>query len=689
MPSVFGPSLSPLAPSPASHFGGDPPPVVTTTDDNNPQGEDEIVTWARNAAATLKRERQAVTTRMTEAVSLSRGETGSIWKSRPPWKIGTRLNKCFTVPNKWASILSDNEQVVVYSSHRTQQQRTAQVLTAAYAKAYADYGWGRVRRNAIFDSRVQGKSYLSLRPDIFSKDKNRPNLFEIPGLQVWVDRNATGIDDAEVILYEYRQSYGKVIFRFPDTKDHLERKYQNLYDPQDFDGGSVASPPATLNMPTGATINNPPYVGAPNPPDDAGGTSGILIREFWTRPHKTVKVTVPMFTASGEPACIPKMLEYEDGTSEPLRRCVTEGNVVYELPESIVDVLKSVESVGGIRILDDFDAWDVVTHKVDSLLYPDGRLLVIVDDAIKPEEGDTMNPLGYMPFIEINAHPESSSFYGMSDIDLIKDAYEALIRLVSLIFDNAMLAGNTVWRIPEESTLTNDDITNAPGAIQREDLITLKYGKREVAPEMPNYVMNLVRFYLEQIDDLAGLSPAILGKSNPKAQQSTDTTLMQTENSSVDFRDAQRELKRADTILGQQFQEFVERFYTEPELVEIKNELGQKEAVPIMGNHLTETFHVQAKPGSLMSSTPTARLTTAMNLIQTGQPLMDLPEIWRLLEEVELIVSAKEIEARITRERANPALKWLVPGADPKPPGGKGKKPNSKRAKAGATQGAG
>jgi hypothetical protein len=692
MPTVFGPSLAPFAPSPGGHLGGDPPPTVPTSDDSNPNEED-VVTWARNARGVLKRERQEVTTRMVDAIALSQGSTDKIWKGREPWKIGTNINKCFTIPNKWASILTDNEQTVTYASTRQQGQRAASILSAAFLQAYVNNGWQRVIRNCVFDSRVQGKAYLSLRPDIFNKRKNAPRLFVIPGIQVWVDRNATCIDDAEVVLYEYRESYGKVIARFPDVEDHLIRKYSNNWDPSNIDNteGKMTAPPATLNMPTGATINNPPYVGAPNPPDDAGGTSGILIHEFWTRPHKTVTVKVPMITVSGEPACVPKEIEYDDGTTEPLRRIVTEGGVVYEIPASLVDEMYALQDMGGVRILDEMDAWEVCYESADQLLYPDGRLLIIVDDAVKPEEGDKLNPLGYFPFIEIEAHPTSSNFHGLSDIDLIKGAHEAFIRLLSLIFNNAMLAGNAIWRIPEGSILSNDDITNAPGSIQREDPMTLKFGKREAAPEMPNYVMKLLEFYLQMMDDLAGLTQAALGKTNAKAQQSTDSTLMQQEQSSVDFRDAQRSLKRGIMVLGQHFQEFVERFYTEPELVEIKDELGQKQAVPLIGSHLTETFHVEAKPGSLMSSTPSARLTSAMNLIQAGIGAMDLPEIWKLMQEVGMITSSREIESRITKERANPAERWKVPGADPGQQKKKGspKKPNSKRAQAGSVQGSG
>jgi hypothetical protein len=687
-PTVFGPSISSISPSPGSHFGGAPAPVTTQADDLDPEGEEEIVAWARQAAGILKRERQDITLEMTEAVNLSRGGT-PFFKNRPPWKIGTRLNKCFTVPDKWAAVLTDSEPTITFGSTRPSGQRTADLLTAAYAKAHEDNGWQRIIRNTVFSSRVQKKAFLSLRPDPFSKNKNAALLLSIPGLQVWVDRNATSIDDAEVIMYEYRQSFGKVVARFPDIEEKLLRKYENEYDPQDIDNGSVLSPPATLAMPTGAVVNNPPYSGSPNPPDEAGGTSGLLIREFWTRPHRTVKVKTPMLTASGEPATVPKRITYADGTSEPMRRIITEGNVVYELPQSLVDGLQDLSDIGGVRILDEQDAYEVCFHKVDSLLYPDGRLLIVVDDFVKPKKGDMLNPLGYIPFIEIEAHPDPMRFYGISDIDLIKDAYEALVRTVSLIFNTANLAGNAVWRIPDTSNLANDDITNAPASIQREDMTTLRYGKREAAPEMPNYIMNLVQFYLNQIDDLSGLTQAAQGKSPPKAQQSTDTALMMQEQSGVSFRDGQRSLKRAMTRLGQHFQEFVERFYTEPELVEIKNALGEKQSFPLLGSHIGENYRVEAKPGSMMSATPTARLNTVLNLLQSGFPIFDLPEVWKLLAEVGAIESATALEKRITEERADPKRQWLVPGAQPQPKKGSPKKPNSKSSKAPQTQGAG
>ena len=687
-PTVFGPSIQGIAPSPGDYLGGGP---VTSSDQTTQQvggEEDDIVTWARSAAGTLHRERQEITKRMQNSLALSRGEL-PFWKGRQNWKAGLKINKCYSVPDRWAAMLSDSEPTVTYSANRPEGQQTADILTSAFRAEYDRKGWRRIIRNTIFGSRVLAISFLSLRPDPFSKKRNEARLSMVSGMQVFMDKNATCVDDAEVVMIEYRESYGKVTARFPDIKGHLQLKYADAREFTDIDSGTdLLAPPATLNQPNGSTVNNPPYSGSPNAPDDAAGTSGIMVREFWTRPHKTVKVKVPMMTASGEPACVPRMMKYDDGTEEPMRRVVTEGNVVYELPLSIVDGLRDIERFGGIAILDEMDAYQVCFHKIDSLLYPDGRLLIIVDDSVKPEEGDMLNPLGYIPLIPIESHPDPLRAVGQSDIDLIQDAYEYVIRLINQLLDAANLTGNPIWRIPSGSEIQNDDITNAPGAIQREDLSMLRYGKREAPPEMPPYIMQLIRFMLEQIDDMAGLTGAAQGKQPQRAQASTETTMMNQEASSVLTRDAQHSVKDAIQRLGQHYQMLVERFYTEPVLVEVKNHLGQKEALPLLGSHLSETYRVEAKPGSMTSASPSARLSTMLNMMQSGQPLVDLPMVWGLLAENGFIDSAQAVERRIGKERSDPKLQWLVPGATPQPPK-QSKKSGSKRSKAPHVTGSG
>jgi hypothetical protein len=681
MPSIFGPSLSPIASEPGSYFVTRPsaPWAHASAYDGVDDTFDPLVEWCRNASAVLHRDKQIVTEEMQRAINLYRGGT-PWWRHRPKWKIGTTMNFCATVPIQWAAILSDNKPRVTYSAHRMEDQRVADIATAAFDDMWRDTNGQQKMRNAILGSRIQKKYFLRLTYDpLANRGEGGPCVTVVTGEQVFVDENATCIDDAEVILYEFPQSPNKIFSKYPHLKEKIMRKRSENRGYENNDNGSILSPATTQNLPTGDIINNPPYAANANPPDNAGGTSGITVREFWTRPRATTKVSEILFLASGEPATQPKMVEYEDGSTEPLRRVRTEGNIVYEWPQEFLDIAREMEPMGGLRILDDTEALECVEHKVSYPLYPDGRLIVIVDEEFKAE--DRMNPYGYIPLVEISAYPDPVKFWGTSDIDLIADVYEYWVRLWGILFDNANLTSNTVWRLPIGSEMSDEDITNAPGSIQREDLVTLKFGKREPAPDMPSYVIKLLEYSEGKIKELSGLNEISSGTAKFKGQQSSETVSMYQEAAGVRFNDALHGIEQASVRLGEQFLELMTRFYTTPRIVQIKNEQAQiQEPIPYIGSMFVAPMKVEAKPGS--SRTPTQKLNSLLNLMNTGKPIVDLPEIWEQLQEMGLIRSSTAMQRRIVSNLRDPSKSWLVTGQLPggAPNASTPKKGGSKRA---------
>lgn len=683
MSSIFGADAIELGPGAAAGgwLGGSPgdPPAPQKT---RTGPENKLVAWCRRVNGTLKRERQEVTERMRRCTNMARGST-PWWRSRPSWKIGTRLNYAATVPLTWTAILCDAKPSVSYSALDRTKQRRADIATAAWNQAYSDGQWdGQVKR-AVLTARVQSKAYLRLTYDALAHGgRGRPKLSVVLGEQVYMDHNATCIDDAEIVLYEYRESYGSLCERFRGLRDKLDRKYDRPKSEGYGEEQSVLAPTAAYKMPEsagGQTYFTPAYAASPNPPDSASGSSGILVREYWTRPHKTIEVSEVQFLTSGEPATKPKMYKTIDpADSEPLRRIITEGGVIYELPESLVNAMYDTMGSGGIRILSDQPALEALTHKVRYPLYPEGRLVVIVDEDI--EADDRMNPLGYFPFAEINSNTDpGGGQYGLSDVDLIADAYEQLVRFVSLVYDTGNLAGNPIWRIPIESVIDNDSITNAPGAIQREDIMSLKYGKREKGIDLPAFVIQHIRFLVEQIKELSGLSDMMTGKMPPKAQISTETMTLGQEASGVRFRDALADISRCMQTLGEQFLELAARFYTSPIIVQIKNDAGITEPTPMLGSYLTDKFVVEAKAGSRQPAGPSARLTTLLNIKNAGVP-MPLGTVYDLLEEVGSITSSTATQREIETLMRDPSQRWKLLGL-PQPGQQQPKKPGSKRSK--------
>ena len=643
-----------------------------------------MLNWCRNVNGTLKRERQGVTDEMRRNTNLANGGT-PWWRKRADWKIGTKINYCAIVPLSWTAILCDAQPSVNYTALDRTKQKRADIATAAFTQAYESGNWAKRIHDAVLISRVQKKSYLRLTYDSLAHGgRGRPKLTVVLGEQVYMDRNATCPDDAEVLLYEYRESYGSLCARFDSLKNKLARKYDQPRNQSGENNQDVLSPPTSYHLPTGNTVHNYAYAASANPPDSAAGSSGILVREYWTRPHKTLEVDEVQFLASGEPATEPKMYEtVEIEDEEPLRRVTTEGGVIYELPESIVSAMYDAMDNGGLKILEDQAALQCIMHKVKYPLYPDGRLVIIVDEDI--EADDRMNPLGYFPFAEISANSDpGGGQYGPSDVDLIADVYEQFIRLVCLVYDTANLTGNPIERIWEGATISNDDITNAPGALRREDIQSLKYSKREPGVELPQYIIPYIKWLVEQIKELSGLSDVMLGKMPPKTQVSTETMTMGQEASGVRFRDGLASLQSAMRTLGEQFLELMARFYTQPVMVQIKNDAGVPEATPMLGASLTDPFVVEAKAGSRQPSGPTARLNTIMSLKAANIPFA-LQSIYDILEEIGAIPSAsaamREVE---TLKSQGPKSEWKLVGIQPPgKPGQPTKKPGSRRDKAG------
>jgi hypothetical protein len=147
----------------------------------------------------------------------------------------------------------------------------------------------------------------------------------------------------------------------------------------------------------------------------------------------------------------------------------------------------------------------------------------------------------------------------------------------------------------------------------------------------------------------------------------------------VRFRDALACLSRALQGIGEDFLEFVGRFYTSPVIVQIKNDAGITEPVPMVGTYLTDPLIVEAKAGSRQPSGPNARLQTLVSLKSAGVPL-PLTTVFRILEELGTIPSASGTMRELEEMLRVPGQQWKVLGF-PGQPQQQAKKPGSRRQK--------
>ncbi len=642
---------------------------------------DKRVEWLDAVRNTLTNERSVVTQEMRRNMSLYEDKQWETFGSnrRAPWKLSGVVNYVAWVADTKSAIMADNRPKATYTTPKREDAYQAEILSAAWSEWWET---AQIQNKIEITSKIaviRKIGYIKLGYDpIADAGRGAITAKVVDGISCYVNKEATSPLDAEIFLEEYTEPVGLVIEKYSKLKGN--RDIFSGYDTEDEDeqgensnsagGDTKVQPAQSYTDPEGVTQHTAPY----SAPDSRGNFERdgkrCLIREVWTRPRGPqyqTEVDEIKFTVAGEIVTRPKFLEFADGHREPLQTVILSNHIVYELPLSTVMVLQFAEQFGGLRVLHSEDALEAVhiTKKVP--LYPTGRRMIAVGSVIAD---DGCNPFahGRFPYAPLPERP-ATRYYPRSSIDRISSLQDCLNRIVSMVFDAAHLTANPIWRMPLNSDVADEDITNAPGAILREDPMSLKLGKRERGPDMPAYVINFIQFIISQIRELSGLTETATG-GKFKGQQAAETVSMYQEAANISIRPSMRMVEQCIVEIGQQFRGLVGQFYTRERLIHYKDDAGVERHVAFIGTRLTGNMHMTVKAGSMLPTSPSARLNYALQLINT--PAFDIPELLRNLEEVGLIDSATRVLKRLQQERSNPQLQWLIPALQP--PGGKQKK---------------
>lgn len=645
-----------------------------------PDGKDlhPLVRWANAADSALEHENRGEHNRMKR----NRDQyDGKQWSGmRAPWKNKTVLNYSAWVCDQWASVLADNKPKVTFESYLQDLQYEADIMTAAWEDCYSRRNWQGCIEDVILCSRIDGVSYLHPVYDPYADEgEGAPLIKKVLGTQLSMDRDAHDPYDAVLLRYEYYLPLGEVLAKWPHLREVLrpdgnapgspsgaaysqQAGTQIVYDTanQQIQQANITAP---MTLPAGENSFQGAYK-APTAPPSYTGTGGQRVREYWQRPKgPSAQTTVKKikFGIDGKPVTRRKFMRFPDGSVEPLKTVITEGQIVYELSSVDADIMQYVSDIGGLQVLGVFDALEVVQEEVAVPLFPAGRRTVIVGDYLAD---DGMNPFGHgrFPFIPIYAYRSAREKHGISDIDRVYTLQDYLNRLYSLLLDAAILTSNPIWLIPTDSQIADEDLTNAPGAIIRGEMTTLKLARREKGPDMPAYVTQLIQLTIAQIREISGLSESATG-GKFKGQQAAETVSMYQEAASVRFRQGIRNVEQAIIELGYQFAGIVKQFYNTPRWVRVRQAAGCEQPISFVGADLMAPLVMKAKAGGALPLSPSARLNIYMGLMNT--PVLDLRELWRVAQEVGIIDSASAIEGRMKRYAQELGLQgdfWMAPG---------------------------
>ena len=230
---------------------------------------------------------------------------------------------------------------------------------------------------------------------------------------------------------------------------------------------------------------------------------------------------------------------------------------------------------------------------------------------------------GTHPYSRIVAVDEGE-FWGTSLVDLLGPLQRSINWLVAAMEQNIWLMGNPVFVEDSRSGLQRTKVTNRPGA-----RVTVNAGSRAEwlqPPQIhPQLGMQLVNFYVGEIERISGLSAIVRGAS-PTGRNAQGVLDSIQEAAFVRIRLSLRNLEEALRQQGYKMASLIAEFYTQPRVVAMVGQAGVPTIKSLAPNHFDEIddngnptthpikFSLNVQAGSTIATSRSARIAEADTL---------------------------------------------------------------------------
>lgn len=411
------------------------------------------------------------------------------------------------------------------------------------------------------------------------------NFVRVDPWNFYPDPQARDETDGEFYCEVRRMSWEEVERRFPKTCDYLlsDMIYEVSEGGLDSDDRptNVRTGPAQfpLSQSSGyqGTFQGP---GSTNPATSSTGLpgsgrvkamarpEGVIVYEMWRRENRTTEVPDPHFEA---PASDP-------GKEAPL-----------------VDVV--------------YDDWEVVVWSSNTIL-----LQAWASDLW---QGAT-HP--YSRFV----YEDTGEFWPTPLVSHLAPAQIAINRLLAAFQQSAELTGNPILLESSTGRTRNSLAVNRPGQRMAADPQSLQAGapKWLAPPSMSGDVLLLIRFWIERMENISGLSTISKGKA--PAPRTPEATVNQVQESGfVRVRSVLRNLERALRRLGEIEAQLIVENYTRQRILSVLGPEGDRSVVMLRERHFLEATENELAPfryslivnaGSEVPTSRQARIQEATNL---------------------------------------------------------------------------
>ena len=267
--------------------------------------------------------------------------------------------------------------------------------------------------------------------------------------------------------------------------------------------------------------------------------------------------------------------------------------------------------------------------------YPKGRVITMC-----PELGiileDKPNPYndGAFPFELLKDYDMPDQFWGEGEVAQLLSPQEHINALNNAIIDCAKTTANMPWIIDKNSGIGVGKITGRPGLVIRKNPGTDV--KRDQAPSMPQYVVNAVEVYKQDIESISGIYDSIKGDSATGVYTAQGILALQEAGQSR----IRLKVKLLEDALGRIAQKWYSRmkqYWKEDRWIGVTKNDGTYDVKIFTKSILQYDFSLRITAGSTMPVNRSAMLDLMIRLAQTpmpdGQNLVDREAVTQYLPE--------------------------------------------------------
>jgi len=266
----------------------------------------------------------------------------------------------------------------------------------------------------------------------------------------------------------------------------------------------------------------------------------------------------------------------------------------------------------------DYETFEEDTEGTRKQKYPNGRVIVIC-----PELGlvlsDKPNPYkdGKFPFLLMKDYDIPGKFWGNGEVAQLMSPQKNMNELNNAILDSAKLTANSPWIIDKNSGVGYGKITSRQGLVIRKN--PGSEVRREQPAMMPNYVLNTVQTYKEDMEQISGVFDSLKGNSETGVYTAQGILALQ-EAGQARIR---LKVKLMESFLGEMATMWYSRmkqFWQDSRWIRIIKADGSYDFTEFTREAFGQDYDIKIMAGSTMPVNRGAMLDLMIRLAQTQMP---------------------------------------------------------------------